>query len=64
MNWIEKAKTFVQETISETKKANFPAREELVSLTAVVLVTSAVFAVFLWVADQGITWFMLEVLGR
>ena len=64
MNWIEKAKTFVQETISETKKANFPSREELISLTAVVLVTSAVFAVYLYLADQGITWFMLEVLGR
>ena len=64
MNKNKKAKTFVQETISETKKANFPSREELISLTAVVLVTSAVFAVYLYLADQGITWFMLEVLGR
>ncbi|MDY7095931.1 MAG: preprotein translocase subunit SecE [Acidobacteriota bacterium] len=64
MSWIEKSKTFISETISETKKANFPTRDELVSLTAVVLVTSVIFAAFLWIADQGITWFMLEVLGR
>jgi preprotein translocase subunit SecE len=59
--WIQKAKTFLAETVSETKKASFPAREELISTTVVVLVTSVVFALFLWVADLGINWLMNEV---
>jgi len=64
MSWINKSKSFISETISETKKASFPAREELVSTTIVVLVTSAIFAVFLWVSDLGINWVIGEVFSR
>ena len=59
--WITKAKTFLSEVNSEIRKANFPARDELISTTVVVLVTSVVFAVFLSVADFGIQWIMNEV---
>jgi len=59
--WIEKAKTFVAETVSEVKKASFPTRDELVSTTVVVLVTSVVFSIFLAVTDLGINWLMNEV---
>ncbi len=59
--WITKAKTFLSEVNSEIRKANFPAKDELVSTTVVVLVTSVIFATFLWVADLGINWIMSEV---
>ena len=42
---------FIAETRAEMKKVTFPPREQVVSTTIVVVVTSLIFAVFLWVAD-------------
>ena len=64
MSWINKAKSYLSETVAETKKASFPSRDELMSTTVVVLVTSAVFAVFLWMSDLGINWVMSQVFSR
>lgn len=61
-NWVEKARVFLAEVVAEVKRASFPSRDELIGTTLVVLITSAVFAAFLWVADIGITWIMGEVL--
>jgi len=33
------------------KKVTFPSREEVVGTTVVVLITSVIFAIFLWIAD-------------
>jgi preprotein translocase subunit SecE len=54
MNWFTKARTFLSEVKSEMKKCSFPTREEVVGTTAIVLVTSFVFALYLWVADIAI----------
>ncbi|MCH9650296.1 MAG: preprotein translocase subunit SecE [Deltaproteobacteria bacterium] len=62
--WVARSRAFLSETVSEVKKATFPAKDELISTTIVVLVTSAIFAVFLWVADIGINWVMSGVFGR
>jgi preprotein translocase subunit SecE len=51
MNWITNAKKFLSEVRSEMTKVSFPSRDEVISTTVVVLVTSAIFAVFLWLAD-------------
>jgi preprotein translocase subunit SecE len=53
-NWFQRAKTFLSEVQSEMKKCSFPSRDEVVGTTAVVLVTSFVFAIFLWVTDMAI----------
>ena len=47
----KKIKTFLSETRSELKKVTFPARDEVLSTTVVVIVTSVIFAFYLWVAD-------------
>ncbi len=52
MNWWNKAKEFLSETRSEMRKVSFPSRDEVVATTIVVLITSFVFAVFLFAADQ------------
>jgi preprotein translocase subunit SecE len=49
--WIKKTKDFLAETRLEMRKVSFPSRDEVVATTVVVLVTSTVFAVFLWIAD-------------
>ena len=42
---------FLGEVRTEVKKVTFPSREEVVGTTIVVLITSVIFAIFLWIAD-------------
>ncbi len=42
---------FLSETQAEMKKVTFPPREQVVSTTIVVVITSVIFAIFLWIAD-------------
>ena len=58
MNWLEKSKDtivsiprFFGEVKAEMKKVSFPSRDEVVGTTIVVLITSVIFAVYLWAAD-------------
>jgi len=51
MNWWNKAKQFLGEVRSEMRKVTFPSRDEVVGTTIVVVVTSAIFAVYLWIVD-------------
>jgi preprotein translocase subunit SecE len=55
MNWWTKTRAFLTEVRSELRKVTFPSRDEVVGTTIVVIVTSVLFAVYLWVADQVIT---------
>ena len=52
MNWWTKTKEFLSEVRSEMRKVSFPTRDEVVATTIVVVITSFVFAAFLFVADQ------------
>jgi preprotein translocase subunit SecE len=54
MNWWKKSVEFLGEVRSEMRKVSFPTRDEVVGTTVVVIVTSAIFAVYLWVADYVI----------
>ena len=49
--WITKSRDFLAETRLEMRKVSFPSKDEVVATTVVVLITSFVFAVFLWVSD-------------
>ena len=42
---------FLSETRAEMKKVTFPPRDQVVTTTIVVVITSLIFAFFLWVAD-------------
>jgi len=42
---------FFREVRSEMSKVSFPSRDEVVGTTIVVLVTSFIFAFYLWFAD-------------
>ena len=48
---VGKLGVFLGEVRAEMKKVTFPSREEVVGTTGVVLVTSVIFAIFLWIAD-------------
>lgn len=42
---------FISEVKAEMKKVSFPSRDEVIGTTVVVLVTSFIFALYLWLAD-------------
>lgn len=56
MQWWTKTKTFLSEVRVEIAKCYFPGRNEVVSTTTVVLITSVLFAIFLWLSDLVIVW--------
>ncbi len=47
-------KHFYPEMKAEMKKVTFPSRDEVQSTTWVVIITSVIFAVFLWASDEVI----------
>ena len=57
MNWWQRLKTFLREVVVETKKVTWPARDEVVATTVVVIAASFVFGIFLYVCD--LTFFRL-----
>jgi len=46
-----KSVEFLSEVRSEMRKVSFPTRDEVIGTTIIVVVTSAIFAVYLWAAD-------------
>ena len=52
----EKVRTFLQEVVVEMRKVSFPTRSEVIGTTIVVIVTSFIFAVYLFAADRLIIW--------
>jgi preprotein translocase subunit SecE len=50
-DWWKKSTEFFGEVRSEMRKVTFPTRDEVVGTTIVVVVTSFIFAAYLWIAD-------------
>ena len=53
---------FLAEVKAEMKKVSFPSRDEVIGTTLVVLLTSFIFAFYLWLADLVIVQFF-KILG-
>ena len=59
-------KEFLPEVKGEWKKVTTPGRREVIQTTGVVVITSFIFAVYLWLADLVIRWAyegMFKILG-
>lgn len=59
-------KEFLPEVKGEWKKVTSPGRREVMQTTGVVVITSFIFAVYLWLADLVIRWAyegMFKILG-
>ncbi|MDZ7339285.1 MAG: preprotein translocase subunit SecE [candidate division KSB1 bacterium] len=52
---FEKAINFLREVKIEMAKVSWPTREELKGSTTIVIVTTLLFAVFIFIADQIIS---------
>jgi preprotein translocase subunit SecE len=49
--WIVSTREFSRDTVAEMKKVTWPARNEVVGTTVVVLIATVVFALYLWGCD-------------
>jgi preprotein translocase subunit SecE len=49
--WVDSTREFFRDTNSEMRKVTWPTRNEVVGTTVVVLVSTLVFALFLWGCD-------------
>ena len=57
---------FLPEVKAEWKKCTTPNRQEVTQTTIVVVVTSFIFAIYLWLSDVAIQWTyekLFQVLG-
>ena len=50
-DWWFSTRDFFRETNAEMKKVTWPSRPEVVGTTVVVIISTLVFAVFLWGCD-------------
>jgi len=49
--WVASTREFFGDVSSEMKKVTWPTRSEVIGTTAVVIVSTLVFALFLWGCD-------------
>ncbi len=52
---IDKIKQFFDDVQKELKKVSWPEREQLINSTFVVIVISALFTIFIYVADLAVS---------
>ena len=54
MKWWTKSSEFLADVRTELKKTTWPSRTEVRGTTVVVIITSFIFAFYLWVVDLGV----------
>lgn len=54
---------YLVEVRKEMRKVNWPKRQELISNTVLTLVASLALSLFIFGADQGISWILARVYG-
>ena len=58
---IGRARNFFHDVISEMKKVSWPAQQEVINTTVVVIVAVIFFAVYMFAADIVLTYFIKGV---
>ena len=53
---IGRARTFIHEVIVEMKKVSWPAQQEVINTTMVVIVAVVFFGIYMFVADIALTY--------
>jgi len=61
-DWFGRAKQFYIDVRGEMKKVSWPARQEVVGTTAVVIGAVFFFGFYLWVVDAVLGWGLERVL--
>ena len=53
--WWGRSRRFLSEVRNETARVTWPTRKEVYATTIVVILTSILFGVYLWLVDLGLT---------
>lgn len=61
VGWFGRARRFLTDARSELTRVTWPTRREVWATTVVVILTSLVFGVYLWVIDLGLSWIMVQI---
>ena len=62
--WWLSTRDFFRDTNSEMKKVTWPARPEVVGTTIVVIISTIIFAVYLWGCDQVFFYLITSMFKR
>jgi preprotein translocase subunit SecE len=62
LGYPQRTKSFLHEVRVEMRQVTWPAKSEVMSTTLVVILTTAFFAVFLWLVDLGATQLVGKIL--
>jgi preprotein translocase subunit SecE len=62
--WWLTTRDFFRDTNSEMKKVTWPARPEVVGTTVVVIISTIIFAVYLWGCDQVFFYLITNMFKR
>jgi preprotein translocase subunit SecE len=55
---------FARESYDETRRVSWPARKETVNTTGIVFAFVVIMAIFLFIVDKGLEWFLYDLLLR
>ena len=61
--WFGRARRFLSEVRSELGRVTWPTRREVWATTVVVILTSMLFGVYLYIVDLGLSAFMTWAFG-
>jgi preprotein translocase subunit SecE len=62
--FFQRIKQYLKEVAGELKKVHWPAHKELLTYTGVVLASVGILAFLTWVVDSGLSYVLIELLGR
>jgi preprotein translocase subunit SecE len=55
---------FARESYDETRRVSWPPRKETVNTTGIVFAFVVIMAIFLFIVDKGLEWFLYDLLLR
>jgi preprotein translocase subunit SecE len=61
---FDTARTFLQEAWAEVRRVQWPAQKEVRAATIVVIILVSAVAVFLFLVDALLSWFLQAFIGR
>ena len=64
VGWFGRARRFLGDVRSELSRVTWPTRREVWATTLVVILTSTVFGVYLYVVDIGLSSLVQFLIGR
>src|SRR5216684_851814 len=62
--WWLTTRDFFRDTNAEMKKVTWPGKNEVVGTTVVVIISTIIFAVYLWGCDQAFFWIISTMFKR